>query len=258
MLFKSLKNIITANATLLLVLSNSGCGVQQQETPVEEEKVVHESTDNQTTPIQNTSIAEEITSSEEANLAQEFAALPTGVMIKVPVDANGNELSEEAEIKAYTGAEISEENADQAWSTSMTTNELDEESLDQAFLNVENSSNLARGNGQGNRGGNRGNRGYRQMNNRHNQGNYYNNNYNNGRGSQLGGYYRNYRHGRNYGYNSGYYTNYYRPIWYSNAYSYGYWGYNNRPRCYNRYGYRYYYYPRPHCMGYYFCGGYGY
>ena len=197
-------------------------------------------------------------SSDEKALESEFAALPSSVIIAVPVDAKGNEQHDKATMRLQGGdAVVSDSNVEATYASAaapakLGRGELDADSSTQSWNYYQP--------GQGNQGyGNSGNngQGYGQNGSQSNaagvnisdiQNSNVNvdvtNNYNSQNGSQIGG-------GQGYNGGSGYYAGY-RPAAYSTVWTGNYWGYS-RPWCFQRPAYNYYVYPR-RCGSYRFCG----
>lgn len=166
----------------------------------------------------------------------EFNRLPAGVLIRVPVAADGTESREKAELKTAIAAPTDSE-IDTAWtnaeSANVGSNELDKSTSTQSWHNPSNDYGDEYSNRQEINAVNYGGTQY-------NINNYGVSNYQSGYGSHN---------------NNGYYNNYYRPV--VNSYNgWGYYSYNVRPRCYRSFGYAYYYYSRPSCT-YRWCGSSG-
>lgn len=262
MKLNKLKNVSLCAALVGL----ASCGTQPNQAP-------EEKTDEVT--------AEELVVSEaqSAQLQQEYSAMPQAVIVKVPVDAKGNELSTQSELRSYYGKGTSEASIASDWEKSQVSDELDEETSIQSYYTNDHNSNRSyhvlnnRGNRNNNRNYNhnnnrRGNRGnYGNTNNHHNNrhGNYRHNRNNHNhyysshphRRGQRRSYRRGYRNGyRDGSYNNNYYYyNSYRPSWFSRILNYAYWSYNTYPTCYTNGGYRYYIYNRPTCNSYTWCNG---
>ena len=202
-------------------------------------------------------------SDDEKALESEFAALPSSVIIAVPVDAKGKEQQDKATMRLQGGnAVVSDSNVEATYAASaapakLGRGELDADSSTQSwnyYQQDEVDSGYSNGGGYGNQGNN--NQGYGQQGNQSNAAGVnisdirnsnvnvdVTNNYNSQNGSQIGG--QGYQGG------SGYYSGY-RPAAYSTVWTGNYWGYS-RPWCFQRPSYNYYVYPR-RCSSYSFCG----
>jgi hypothetical protein len=232
MQFKMIKRALCAVQMLAVISCGSSSTAPTESTPAESIRV---------------------STAQDDALSKEFTALPKGVLVRVPVDAQGKEATDTAEIRAIDDQVLTSTDAGKVWANGRISSELDKDSSTQAFAgdskiplrqlnddNVRDHDNQDRefrdpdvhasfrqdGSWYGGYGGG-----------------YYG-------GGYYGGYYRGYRGG----YQNNYYSNYYRPAWYSQVAYGSYWGYNSYPFCYNYAGYNYYYYGRPSCSVYSWCG----
>ena len=202
---------------------------------------------------------------EQIALSKEHSQLPAAVVIRVPVDAAGNEVNDKAEMRtAAVGKEVTVDNTEALFATAQaarvvsSADELDADSSTQSWQNpsigqndgfdgnynainiddITNSNvniNVNNGNGNNsNQGAGYGQTqggGYGQ-----NQGPIYGNNH--GGGFGQGGFGQGGCNGSSWcGYN---------PRSYSLVHTSSYWAFP-RPRCYGFGGYNYYWYQRPNC-----------
>lgn|GEM_PF-6309137 len=169
---------------------------------------------------------------EEAAMAKEYANLPASVVIRVPVDANGNEVSDQAEMRtSVASAEVSNNNTEALFTSAQpartvsNADELDSDSSTQSWQDPGSSESFDSG--------------YSALNN--NQSGYGNQEFGYGQGHGSGGC-------------GGSSWCGYGPRSYSLTFTAAYWSYP-RPRCYGFGGYNYYWYPRPSCSPWRWCGG---
>jgi hypothetical protein len=187
---------------------------------------------NEPTDISSSTTAATLTDEQQVQAKKEYQTLPAGVLVRVPLDSKGKELTTQSEVRVSNDS-ISSEQIATVWSGATTSTNLQSKSSD-STLNSQNSSNIYR-RGRYGRG-------------RYRAGRYYGRGYGRygygyGRRAYYGGYYRYARTA----YRANYYYNSYRPAYYSNAYTYSYWGYNTTPVVYASSYYNYYYYSRPSC-----------
>lgn len=182
---------------------------------------------------------------KETQLEAEYAALPQSVIIAVPLDKNGNELVDQAEMKTQADSSmVIDQNVEATFNAGKSPakvgkGELDADSSTQSWRSW-----------RPNRRGDQGNS-YRADVDQDNDSDINISDINNSNVdvnvNQTNNYYQNQSYQGGYGY----YSNY-RPRAYSNSWRGGYWGYS-RPWCFQRPLVRYYVYQRS-CCSYSFCG----
>jgi len=180
-------------------------------------------------------------SATDAQLANEYANLPEGgVIVRVPVDAEGRENVDAAELrKITTDTEVSEANAEAVFSSgkapTLAAGELDADSSTQSWHDWRPSQN---------QGGVGFDDNYTDINISNNQNSNINVTVNNSIYQQSG---------CNNGWCNGGFFNSYTPRAYSIVNTRSFWGFH-RPRCHLFGGFRYYHYRRPVCSGFNWCG----
>jgi hypothetical protein len=180
--------------------------------------------------------------SEDKVLEKEFKALPKGVIIAVPLDAEGNELTDRAEMRT-THADNVDADIEQSFNTATAPksvvgqgDELDEDSSTQSWLNWRSITNWLSGNPSNNWGAGQGFGGFTNIDPGFNQGI---------GGGGFGG-------GGPVGPVGGNFYQNYRPWAFSLTNTAQYWSYG-RPNCIRGQNVVYYSYPRT-CQGFNFCG----
>lgn len=179
-------------------------------------------------------------SAQDTELAAEYQRLPQAVVIRVPVDASGKEVAGNAEMRTFNGqATVSESNTAALFAESeaarvvASADELDADSSTQSWQNPVNNGDNFDGN-------------YTAINIEDVRNSNINVTVNNGsHGGVVGG-------GHHGGCGGSSWCGYY-PRSYSLVHTASYWAFP-RPRCYGFGGYNYYWYPRPSCTPWRWCG----